>query len=63
MGSPMPRIAVVFARTDALCARLNGGLMAVALVLTVLTAALSMVRSAEWMADPDGQLVINEAGP
>jgi hypothetical protein len=45
----VPRFAVVLARADALCARLNGGLTAVALVLTIMTAALSLVRAAEWL--------------
>ena len=44
----MPRIAIVAARADAFCARLNHGLMAVALVLTILTGALSFVRVAQW---------------
>lgn len=50
----MPRIAVITARADRLCGRLNSGLMAVALVLTVLTAALSLVRAAEWLGPPEG---------
>jgi hypothetical protein len=49
----MPRIATVVARTDAFCARLNVGLVAVALVLTVLTGALSVVRAAQWLEPYD----------
>jgi hypothetical protein len=49
----MARITVIVARADALCARLNGGLMAVALVLTIMTAALSIVRAAEWLQPYD----------
>jgi hypothetical protein len=45
----MPRIAVLVARTDAFCARLNLGLVAVVLVLTILTGALSIVRAAQWL--------------
>jgi cytochrome b subunit of formate dehydrogenase len=51
----MSRIAAVIARTDAFCARLNHGLMAVALVLTILTGALSLVRSAQWIEPVDGE--------
>ena len=45
----MPRIATVVARADAFCARLNVGLVAVALVLTILTGAVSIVRAAQWL--------------
>ncbi len=51
----MPRIAIVVARTDAFCARLNLGLTAVALALSILTAALSIVRAAEWLGPYDAE--------
>jgi len=51
----MTRIAIVLARTDALCARLNIGLVAVALVLTILTGALSVVRAAQWVESHDAE--------
>jgi hypothetical protein len=51
----MTRIATVIARTDAFCARLNHGLMAVALVLTILTGALSIVRAAQWIGPIDSE--------
>ncbi|HEV8028578.1 MAG TPA: hypothetical protein VGP50_14180 [Stellaceae bacterium] len=54
----MPRIAIVVARTDALCARLNVGLMAVALVLTILTGALSVVRAAQWVESHDPEWLV-----
>lgn len=49
----MPRIPVIVARADRFCARLNIGLMAVALVLTILTGALSIVRASQWLEPID----------
>jgi hypothetical protein len=41
----MQRIAVIAARADAFCSRLNDGLSAVAIALAVLTLAVSVVRA------------------
>jgi len=43
----MRKIAIIAARADSFCARLNYGLAAVAIVLAILTAALSTVRNLE----------------
>jgi len=57
---PMQQIALISRRADAFCARLNGGLSAVAIVLAVITAITLIVRfpplaDAEngiWAVDP-----------
>jgi hypothetical protein len=43
----MHKIAIIVARADSFCARLNDGLTAVAIVLAILTGALSTVRGVE----------------
>jgi len=43
----MHKIAIIVARADSFCARLNDGLAAVAIVLAILTGALSTVRGVE----------------
>lgn len=43
----MHKIAVIVARADGFCARLNDGLAAVAIVLAILTGALSTLRGVE----------------
>jgi hypothetical protein len=43
----MRKIAVIAARADSFCARLNDGLAAMAIVLAILTGALSTVRNME----------------
>jgi len=54
----MQKIAIIVARADNFCARLNDGLAAVALVLAILTGAMSTVRSVEMGGpyDPDWSL-------
>ena len=51
----MRKIAVIAARADSFCARLNDGLVAVAIVLAILTAALSTVRNMEALALCDAE--------
>ena len=55
----MQKIAIIVARADSFCARLNDGLAAVALVLAILTGALSTVRGVEMGVpyDPDWSVV------
>lgn len=43
----MHKIALIVSRADNFCARLNDGLAAVAIVLAILTGALSTLRGAE----------------
>jgi hypothetical protein len=43
----MRKIAVIAARADNFCARLNDGLAAVAIVLAILTGALATARNVE----------------
>jgi hypothetical protein len=56
----MPRIAVIAARADALCARLNDGLAAVAIVLAILTVALGTVRTPVGLGTLDAEWPIIE---
>ena len=51
----MRKIAVIAARADSFCARLNESLVAVAIVLAILTAALSTVRNMEAFAPCDAE--------
>lgn len=43
----MHKIALIVSRADNFCARLNDGLAAVAIVLAILTGALSTLRGVE----------------
>jgi hypothetical protein len=60
---PMRQIALITRRADAFCARLNGGLSAVAVALAVLTGAAAIARlplpavdtqTGAWLVDPTG---------
>ena len=51
----MRKVAVLASRVDAVCARLNDGLLAVATVLAVLTIVVSVVRTAELMSPTDSE--------
>ncbi|HWG80661.1 MAG TPA: hypothetical protein VN681_12845 [Stellaceae bacterium] len=55
----MHKIALIVSRADSFCARLNDGLAAVAIVLAILTGALSTVRGVEMGVpyDPEWSLV------
>ena len=55
----MQRIAVIAARADALCARLNEGLSAVAIALAALTLVLFVARNPEMFQaiDPEGPAI------
>jgi hypothetical protein len=59
----MPRIIVIAARADRFCARLNDGLAAVALVLAVVAATLSIVRAAQWIGPPGNEWTVADPGP
>jgi hypothetical protein len=49
----MQRIAVIAARTDAFCARLNHGLAAVAVALTALTVVLFVAQHRDMLQPID----------
>lgn len=49
----MHKIALIVSRADDFCARLNDGLAAVAIVLAILTGALSTIRGVEMGAPYD----------
>jgi hypothetical protein len=51
----MRKLALFAARADFLCGRLNDGLAAVALVLAVLTVAVSTMRSMEAVGPIDAE--------
>ena len=51
----MQKIALIVARADNFCGRLNDGLTAVAIVLAILTGALSTVRGVEAAAPYDDE--------
>ncbi len=51
----MRRIATIAARADRLCARLNDGLLAVAIVLAIVTAALSAARHMQAVVPTDAE--------
>ena len=54
----MHKIALIVARADSFCARLNDGLAAVAIVLAILTGALSTVRGVEIGARYDAEWLV-----
>ncbi len=49
----MRKIAAIAARADRFCARLNDGLLAVAIVLAILAVALSAMRNMQALAQCD----------
>lgn len=51
----MQRIAVIAARTDAFCARLNHGLAAVAVALTALTVVLFVAQHRDMLQPIDAE--------
>jgi hypothetical protein len=63
----MRQIALIARRADAFCARLNDGLVAVALILALLTIAVVIVRLQQptdpdtWLVDASGALGADNA--
>ena len=51
----MHKIALIVSRADDFCARLNDGLAAVAIVLAILTGALTTIRGVEMGAPYDAE--------
>jgi hypothetical protein len=56
----MHKIALIVARGDSFCGRLNDGLIAVAVVLAILTGALSTLRGVETGAPCDAECQVVE---
>jgi len=56
----MHKIALIVARVDSFCGRLNHGLAAVAIVLAILTGALSTIRGVETGAPYDAEWSVVE---
>jgi hypothetical protein len=55
----MHKIVLIVARADSFCGRLNDGLAAVAIVLAILTGALTTIRGVEMGApyDPEWSVI------
>ena len=56
----MHKIALIVARADSFCGRLNDGLTAVAIVLAILTGALSTIRGVEMGVPYGGEWQVGE---
>jgi len=56
----MHKIDLIVARTDSFCGRLNDGLAAVAIVLAILTGALSTIRGVEMGVPYDADWSVGE---